>query len=267
MAGTIGRINMRKELTILDNIEVLKVEQQRTDFPEHYHDTFCISLIEQGLEAIKMGDATILSEKGTISITNPLEIHANPIPDKSIVNSFTTIYISPDIASFFLQKKEVIFSHQQLSKPQSIKHFQKIVKAISNIDIKEIEQYLNLLLRDFETKPIQSLDDMKQADRKWRELMLFIDSNLENKVTLDLLAKFMNMNKFNFAKEFRAKNGLSPINYVMMKKIFKAKDLISKTTKLTQLAYRFEFSDQAHFSKQFKRFVGISPRAYKAQLL
>ncbi|MEM8907575.1 MAG: AraC family transcriptional regulator, partial [Bacteroidota bacterium] len=92
------------------------------------------------------------------------------------------------------------------------------------------------------------------------------EANLECKVTLEGLSRFMNMDKFHFVKEFRAKHGLSPINYVLMKKIFKAKALINNTTSLTQLAYRFEFSDQAHFSKQFKRYIGVSPRAYKKQL-
>jgi len=74
------------------------------------------------------------------------------------------------------------------------------------------------------------------------------------------------MDKFNFAKAFRAKYGMSPINYVIMKKVFKTKALITENTNLSQLAYQFEFADQAHFSKQFKRYIGVSPREYKKQL-
>ncbi len=87
----------RNRITEIDSIEVLKVVNQKVAFPKHYHETYCITLIESGLEAIKLEGATVLSEKGIITITNPCEVHANPIVDKGIVNSFTTIYLSPDL--------------------------------------------------------------------------------------------------------------------------------------------------------------------------
>ena len=73
---------MKIVIFILDNLEMLSVENQKSDFPEHFHETFCISFVEKGMEAIKMQDATIYSEAGSITINNPYEIHANPIVDK-----------------------------------------------------------------------------------------------------------------------------------------------------------------------------------------
>ncbi|MEO1714300.1 MAG: helix-turn-helix domain-containing protein [Bacteroidota bacterium] len=51
-----------------------------------------------------------------------------------------------------------------------------------------------------------------------------------------------------------------------MQKVFAAKNQIDPSTKLCELAYQFDFTDSAHFSRQFKRFVGVSPRTYKKQL-
>ncbi len=82
-------------------------------------------------------------------------------------------------------------------------------------------------------------------------------------MTLDQLAKIANINKFGFAKKFKLSTGMSPANYILMKKIFASKELIDKNTELTQLAFEFDFSDLAHFSKTFKRFVGLAPRKYQ----
>ena len=60
---------------------------------------------------------------------------------------------------------------------------------------------------------------------------------------------------------------MSPINYVLMKKVFAAKKQISADTELIGIAYDFSFADQAHFSKTFKKFIGISPNSYKKMLL
>jgi AraC-like DNA-binding protein len=74
------------------------------------------------------------------------------------------------------------------------------------------------------------------------------------------------MDKYNFSKAFRKATGLSPMNYVLMKKIFYAKSLIKKDSILIEIVYELDFTDQSHFNKQFKRFVGISPSAFQANL-
>lgn len=256
----------RNKITELDSIEVLKVVNQKVAFPKHYHETYCITLIESGLEAIQAEGATIISEKGIITITNPCEVHANPIVDKDMVNSFTTIYLSPDIVEYYLGKKDLIFSHQQFLNIESIRSFRETVKTIKQANIEKMESNLGSLVHSFKREEKSITENTKYSNRQWKELMLLIENSLRNKITLDFLSRFINMNKYNFAKEFRLKFGLSPINYIIMRRIFKAKQLIVKSTNLTQLAYEFSFSDQAHFSKQFKRFVGMSPIAYKNQL-
>lgn len=249
-----------------DGLEVLKVNNQKSSFPEHFHETFCVSLIHDGIETIKMGDNLLYTEKNYISINNPYEIHANPIVEKTITNSFTTLYLSPDLVDSILNQKDVTFAHQQMAGTELVEIFSRIVSNIKQRFIPEIEQNLFNLLHAFKIEPKGVLDKKKISDRKWTDVLSFIDNHLENKISLEILAKFMNMEKFSFAKEFREKYGLSPINYFMMKKIFRIKGLITKTTNFTQLAYQFDFSDQAHFSKQFKRYIGLSPSAYKKQL-
>jgi len=43
------------------------------------------------------------------------------------------------------------------------------------------------------------------------------------------------------------------MNYILLKKIFSAKDLITTSTDLTKKAHQYNFTDLAHFSKTFKR--------------
>ena len=256
----------RNKITDLDGLEVLNVSNQKSSFPKHFHETFCVSLIHDGIEAIQMEDNLLYTEKGYISINNPYEIHANPIVEKTITNSFTTLYLSPDLVNSILNQKDVAFSHQQMTNKGLVETFMRISKNIKQRFLPEIEQDLSHLLNTFKIGSNGILDQKKYSNSKWRDVLLFIDHHLESKISLEVLAKFMNMEKFTFAKEFREKYGLSPINYFMMKKIFRIKGSITKTTNLTQLAYQFDFSDQAHFSKQFKRYIGLSPSAYKKQL-
>jgi len=259
-------VKKRYQIPALDGIEVLKVYKQDLDFPEHYHDTFCISLIEEGIEAIKMGDTVIYSERNHISITNPFEVHSNPLTDKNTCNSFTTIYVSGDVVDTILENQKTNFRHQQIINVGHIELFRQVTQGVTENTPEVIERNLKPLLQGFVRESPTTQNHIKQPNSDWADLISYVEQNLEGKITLDLLAKFMHMDKFNFAKQFRKRHGLSPINYVLMRKIFKAKQLINTTTNLTQLAYQFEFSDQSHFSKYFKRFVGMPPQAYKKQL-
>ena len=52
-----------------------------------------------------------------------------------------------------------------------------------------------------------------------------------------------------------------------MKKAFSSKKLINPSTELTKIAYQYNFTDLAHFSKTFKRYVGISPKNYQKNII
>ena len=257
---------METKLNILDNLEMLSVENQKSDFPEHFHETFCISFVEKGMEAIKMQDTTIYSEAGSITINNPYEIHANPIVDKDNKVSFETIYLSQDLVDHLTNLRGQCFQNRQIRDKEVITNFQKLRQSIHN-KADDIESNLSDFLQSLTFQNQYNTTINNPFSSVWSEIILFIKHHLEEKITLEMLARFMCMDKYNFAKQFRVKFGMSPMNYVLMKKIFAAKKLITPHTDLTALAYQFEFSDQAHFSKTFKRFVGMSPRHYKKQIL
>ena len=89
----------------------------------------------------------------------------------------------------------------------------------------------------------------------------------EDKFELNELSKIANINKFGFAKKFKTFTGMTPMNYILMRKIFSSKKAISSNSELTEIAYQYNFTDIAHFSKTFKRFIGISPKQYKKSII
>ncbi|SHF84784.1 AraC-type DNA-binding protein [Leeuwenhoekiella marinoflava DSM 3653] len=94
-----------------------------------------------------------------------------------------------------------------------------------------------------------------------------IEDNIYNKFCLDELSKMANINKYGFVKKFKTSTGMTPMNYILMKKIFSCKTFIEPNSELTELAYLYNFSDLAHFSKTFKRYIGISPKKFQANLI
>jgi len=92
---------------LLDDLEYISIEDQKIAFPKHYHETFCISLIKNGIEQIDFENHGLFSEKGTISIMNPYEIHSNPLIDNNTKLNFDTIYeISAEWKKYYVPQQK-----------------------------------------------------------------------------------------------------------------------------------------------------------------
>ncbi|MEO6149398.1 MAG: AraC family ligand binding domain-containing protein, partial [Mucilaginibacter sp.] len=81
------------KLAACEGLEALLVHNYNTPFPFHFHPTFNISLIYDGAFNTQLHDRVLTAPAGSILITNPREIHANPCDKHSSV-SFFTFYVS-----------------------------------------------------------------------------------------------------------------------------------------------------------------------------
>jgi AraC-like DNA-binding protein len=85
------------------------------------------------------------------------------------------------------------------------------------------------------------------------------DPNLTN----DLLAEKSNISTVYFRKIFKEKYHISPMRYVLIKRIEKAQNLLSgKYASITSVADATGFSSVQYFSRAFKNQTGCTPREY-----
>ena len=250
-----------------DDLEYISIDNQTTEFPKHFHETFCISLIHQGTEQIDFENQSLFSEAGTISITNPFEIHSNPIIDINFPLKFDTIYIPNDLMKAVLEGKNIIFLNRKINSKKANFLFVELKNAIDAKNAITIE----FCLRQF-AKCLKSFSHENENEYcalnfdSFKEINTYVENHICSKFCLNELAEMANINKFGFVKKFKASTGMTPMNYILMKKIFSSKKLINSNSDLTDIAYQYNFTDLAHFSKTFKRFIGVSPKKYKESL-
>lgn len=249
---------------ILDNLDHLSIQKQTVAFPKHYHETFCISLIRNGIEQIDLEHQSLYSEKGSITITNPFEIHSNPIVDPAAPIEFDTVYISKDLMKYLFGGRNISFVNRKMNEEGANRLFDQLLQAIHRNDAREMEQALFQFTAALKHHSQERKEEYAELDfNSLNNINTYIDANISGRFCLDELSRIVHLNKYGFAKKFKATTGMTPMNYILMKKIFSSKKLITPHSELTQLALDYEFSDMAHFSNTFKRYVGISPKAYQ----
>ena len=97
-----------------------------------------------------------------------------------------------------------------------------------------------------------------------RRIREYIDDNIDQRITLDALAKLANLSVSYFVRAFKQSMGLTPHDYLMRRRVQLTIQLLSQTDMpLSEIAHAAGFFDQSHCSRRFRQYVGMSPRDYR----
>ena len=100
--------------------------------------------------------------------------------------------------------------------------------------------------------------------RSLRRVTDFIEARLREDLTIEAIAKEASLSPFHFARAFKGATGTAPHRYLTYRRIERAKTLIARgELALAKIANECGFSSQAHFTRRFKQFVGITPGGYR----
>lgn len=92
----------------------------------------------------------------------------------------------------------------------------------------------------------------------------FVDDNLTQRITVRQLANVSGLSASYFARAFRTTIGECPRTFIALRRLSRARDLLLTTDMpLAIVALECGWSDQARLSKEFRRFVGVSPGAWR----
>jgi len=97
-----------------------------------------------------------------------------------------------------------------------------------------------------------------------RRALTYIEAHLESRLDVPLLAKLVSFSKSHFSRAFKQSLGLPPMTYVKLRRVEKAKTLMTSTNQqLTEIALICGFADQSHLNRSFRRVLGVSPGRWR----
>jgi AraC family transcriptional regulator len=96
------------------------------------------------------------------------------------------------------------------------------------------------------------------------QLEAFIDDHLSERIGLAELARLVGYSPDHFARLFRQSFGRSPYQYLLRRRIDRAKVLLlDRSYSLAEVAMASGFATQAHLNTSFKARTGVTPGAYR----
>ncbi|MBS0374426.1 MAG: helix-turn-helix transcriptional regulator [Proteobacteria bacterium] len=105
---------------------------------------------------------------------------------------------------------------------------------------------------------------LEMTARQLRVATEFIEAHLGEELTLESISAAPAMSPFRFARAFRKATGQSPRQYVIGRRIERAKSLLSAgELELADIANRVGFATQSHFTTVFRQRCGTTPKRYR----
>ncbi len=97
-------------------------------------------------------------------------------------------------------------------------------------------------------------------EKRYVKLCLeYLNENYWRKISITELSELTGLSPYYLLRAFKQNVGIPPHLYLQQKKIAEAKTLITEGIALSTVAADLGYTDQSHFSKQFKQITGITP--------
>jgi AraC family transcriptional regulator len=124
------------------------------------------------------------------------------------------------------------------------------------------------LLRRYGTSPsARVMHKGGIASRPLRRVIDYINEHLQDELSLAELARTAKLSPHHFVTAFKAGTGISPHQYVIKRRLERARDLLRrKENTISEIAYAVGFSSQSHLTAHFRRMTGLTPWKFRQSL-
>jgi transcriptional regulator GlxA family with amidase domain len=107
-----------------------------------------------------------------------------------------------------------------------------------------------------------------RAGERFKPLLDWVETRLDQNLTVDRLAEKANMSSRTFARIFPSETGMSPGRFVEQMRIDRARELLESGAEgLERIALESGFGREERLRRAFQRRLGISPAQYRAHFL
>jgi AraC family transcriptional regulator len=121
------------------------------------------------------------------------------------------------------------------------------------------------LIKQYSTST-QTIREYEEGLPKYRlrQAIDYINDNVDQDIKLANIAEVVGMSQYYFCHLFKQSMGIAPYQYVIQQRVERAKQLLQQTeVTISDIALECGFANQSHFTKHFRKFTGITPKAYR----
>jgi AraC-like DNA-binding protein len=147
---------------------------------------------------------------------------------------------------------------------------EKLLLLIDTKGIERISILFSILNRISICSDIEQLSSVgffnsiseRQNDRI-NQIYKYVINNFKNEISVDAVAKYVNMTTTSFCRFFKSRTSKSFIRYINEVRVgYACKLLLEENYTISEIAYESGFENISNFNKQFKKIKNITPSQF-----
>ena len=248
----------------LDGLELVRARFATHAFPLHAHADFVIGTVTCGAKRSRVGFKDVEIGPGMLTLFNPYEEHTSVGVTGSW--TFTGFYPSAELIARWFGDMGWAASRIQLSQtvchdPTGASRIHSLYRALGGskspleVETRFVET-LDYFFTRHGTLSQPGIGLIEPGIRRARERL---DADLSGQAALAELAAIAGLPTVRLLRGFRRAFGCTPHVYSTARRIACAKRALVGGEAIADVAVRFGFCDQSHFTRVFHRWTGTSP--------
>ncbi|RAV12635.1 hypothetical protein DQG23_34190 [Paenibacillus contaminans] len=170
-------------------------------------------------------------------------------------------YGNTDVLNFFLRLMQVSLLTVRLQE-DSIWSLHELASA-SVRTARTLEEAAGCF-EDYLSRLVQCRAATPQWSKEVKEAVRYMELHYNQAITLQQLAKHVNLSPAYFSTLFKKETTCSPIDYLIQYRIGKAKELLLESDSLAyEIAEMVGIPDHSYFSRIFKKMTGMNPKSFR----
>jgi len=256
----------------LNGAELFRGSYRTYEFARHFHSVSAIGVVERGCMRCYCRGATHILPPGTILLFNPGEVHA-PGPAHSDGWIFRIFFFeenlfrarSIDVARDVLRFAKPFVEDRRLANSLLRLHC-KLETHGTALDIESSMLEVFAQLTQKHTCVPEHIQGSGIEKAKIKRVKEYLDVYYRRDITLGELAAIAQFSPYHMLRTFRSSVGLTPHAYLIQIRIEEGRRLLRAGNSISDVSASTGFTDQSHFTRHFKRIMGVTPGQYLPQL-
>ena len=227
----------------------------------HLYDYHCRVRVNSKQYAVSPGDITCIQSGSVYSFASDvpgkhwcIHYYDTPAKDADSIELLGHIHLGAN-SHFYREQIQLIC---RLNRNHEIGGGNDLVKLEARFRLKAFLLALHNLAAG------QSTGRRSRCNFSWDLLLGWIDENLDRQISAATLAERANVAPGTLAKKFKRAHRATLSQYVLHRRIEKAKSLLATTTlTIYEVGSAVGIPDPQYFNKQFRKVTGVSPSRYR----
>lgn len=257
---------------LIDNIDVKVSERLIRRVKPHWHDFYEMELILEGDTKTEINGKVYDMPIGSLSLITPSDVHSYHDMGRNVevlnlvfasksleYNSFASNVLSGDSFVCKLPKKvfeNIIFLIKKIDEESHSK---------SMLNGRYISYLLSCIIIELKRiKREQGVDFKESEFDSGRKALVFIRNHFKEQLTLDDVAKYMNVSPIYASRIIHQTLGYGFKEYLMDLRLEYAAGLLTYTEEsISDISYYAGYNTASYFARGFRKKYGMSPAQYR----